>query len=347
MSKDKKNIEDFLRDKLDGLEHGYRNDWAQFEEKLERALFFYRLKIGAMISAILILVSLGIFGTSAFIESERREQATSEEAIQNWNIPESIQKQPARVGTTDEPGRRASQTGVQFWPELSSIILENQASSQKFKDAFGAPTSYNKASSERTMASRVEQGPNELVSKLLENGNRMSSRTAESSSKINQGPISMVPEPGQLSGERRTPEQEYRAASNKKLKPEADARPNQSNVELKLPLIPPKLSLNMDMTGLKAQLAKGELGELRVKPPIMPVNLERVGPYISPMQHKSRWSYALSVYPNFTFRKFKVDKDKLNRIHRDFIDATQSSERVDLALTLAQEPAVELVLLPM
>ena len=60
--------------------------------------------------------------------------------------------------------------------------------------------------------------------------------------------------------------------------------------------------------------------------------------YISPLQEKGPWSYSLNIYPNFAFRKFKVDANKRARLHSDFIDAMLSStESSGLNLNLGFE----------
>jgi hypothetical protein len=60
--------------------------------------------------------------------------------------------------------------------------------------------------------------------------------------------------------------------------------------------------------------------------------------YISPLQEKDPWSYSLNIYPNFAFRKFKVDANKRARLHSDFIDAMLSStESSGLNLNLGFE----------
>tara|TARA_R110001592_G_scaffold219477_1_gene473753 strand:+ start:146682 stop:148052 length:1371 start_codon:yes stop_codon:yes gene_type:complete len=59
--------------------------------------------------------------------------------------------------------------------------------------------------------------------------------------------------------------------------------------------------------------------------------------YISPLQEKDPWSYSLNIYPNFAFRKFRVDPNKRARLHSDFIDAMVNSEASGLNLNLGFE----------
>lgn len=64
---------------------------------------------------------------------------------------------------------------------------------------------------------------------------------------------------------------------------------------------------------------------------------ERYKPYISPLQEQNPLSYSLNVYPNFTFRKFQVLPGEEIRIHRDFIDAIQESEKSGFSLNVGFE----------
>lgn len=68
--------------------------------------------------------------------------------------------------------------------------------------------------------------------------------------------------------------------------------------------------------------------------------------YISPLQEKDPWSYSLNIYPNFAFRKFKVDANKRARLHSDFIDAmlnSTESSGVNLNLGLEVNKRVGLI----
>ena len=79
--------------------------------------------------------------------------------------------------------------------------------------------------------------------------------------------------------------------------------------------------------------------DLQLKAPIAPVALKKVeeGPYISPLQSRNPWEYSIKVYPNYTFRKFSVDEDKVNLIHRDFIDQVKTSETGGISLNVGFE----------
>lgn len=76
---------------------------------------------------------------------------------------------------------------------------------------------------------------------------------------------------------------------------------------------------------------------LRGPIPILKIEKEDVGPYVSPLQEENPMSYSLNVYPNFTFRKFKVDEDKARFMHRDFIDAVEVAESGGFSLNVGLE----------
>jgi len=60
-------------------------------------------------------------------------------------------------------------------------------------------------------------------------------------------------------------------------------------------------------------------------------------PYISPLQEKRPWTYSLNIYPNFAFREFKIDRQKRNLLHSDFIDAMQASEASGMNINIGFE----------
>ncbi|MDR9373966.1 MAG: hypothetical protein RI565_03800 [Schleiferiaceae bacterium] len=59
--------------------------------------------------------------------------------------------------------------------------------------------------------------------------------------------------------------------------------------------------------------------------------------YVSPYQHKRRWSYEISINPNFTFRKFTIEPGMENRMHQEFVDAVRHSEKTGFSLNLGLE----------
>jgi hypothetical protein len=68
-------------------------------------------------------------------------------------------------------------------------------------------------------------------------------------------------------------------------------------------------------------------------------------PYVSPLQQKNTWSYSLNVYPNFTFRKFRVNPDKVQLLHSDFIDEMQNNENRGFSLNVGFEVSKRIGLL--
>ncbi len=69
--------------------------------------------------------------------------------------------------------------------------------------------------------------------------------------------------------------------------------------------------------------------------PVLPEN-EHLA-YVSPYQHKRRWSYEVSINPNFTFRKFTIEPGMENRMHQEFVDAVRYGEKTGFSLNLGLE----------
>ena len=78
-------MEDFLREKYGQLENGFQDDWTIFEQKLERALFYKRMRVGAIVTTCLILLSIGIFSSSSFLGFKKYYQP--QQAISVRPIP--------------------------------------------------------------------------------------------------------------------------------------------------------------------------------------------------------------------------------------------------------------------
>ena len=82
-------------------------------------------------------------------------------------------------------------------------------------------------------------------------------------------------------------------------------------------------------TGFLESRSPDFVSELRRKP--------HTPRYISPLQAKNPWSYSINVYPNFTFRKFRVNPDKAYLLHSDFIDEMQNNENRGFSLNIGFE----------
>lgn len=326
-------MEDFLKEKLNGLEHNYQDDWPEFEEKLERALFFKRMRVGALVSAFLILVSIGIFGTSSFMGDDRGDKLSTqpEDAEQSTS---NTHKQETETGTTILPEKGLAEFFNQPMEEETDTDFlfadESRSEDQSRIEAKASPIKENALSSEipQNAIRQSAEVERNTTSDLAESGQAGEKALAENRSSSESAPevysIDNQPRPAN--------------SINPKGAPLASAK-MESSVELKDPLAEQEdertASLEVNTLSLDNALQQGKSKDLGVRPPVAPVKLDLSSePYISPMQERNPWSVAVSVYPNFTFRQFKVDQEKVSYIHRDFVDATQSSERGGFSLNI-------------
>ncbi len=317
MKGDKRNIEEFLKEKLDGLDAGYQNDWSQFEAKLDRAILFYRMKVGALIGVALILITLGIAGGNGLLNpSNAQESASNQSSI--------LYKLRSRAPVLHALRMRNR--------PVESIEGSNQLPSSKLSIQ---PNNEPASQSTLLVDPKDEARPLHHTSDTQPSEKLHLEARAITESLL----ASIVPAEPQLTF--RTPK--YITGT---LKPSNDANStealllagendfstlNQSFPE-QLPVTINSLDHDDFQEFIKA--SDNRNSDLTLRDPLMPLTFQKRGPYVSPMQAENPWSYSVSVYPNFTFRKFKVDKEKLNLIHRDFIDATQEAEKGGFSLNV-------------
>lgn len=248
-----RNIEDFIREKLGFLEHPESNDWAVFERKLKRALFFKRLKVlGGFTAMALCLLALNQFSPSHRLPYL---QDLSEPSAQlDWGKPtgwEAINVPPLAKKDLRELGTK----------ESGQAFLVGPASLKK-------------------PVSPIAQLP---IKKYQPDGFAIKTPLFTEAPK----PLALKTTAIQLQG---------------------------------------KLSLKMSLDRkLKEQRLKKE------------ATARKYEPYISPLQQANPWSYAINVYPNFTFRKFKVIPDRQALLHSDFVDEMASNEKSGFSLNIGLE----------
>lgn len=337
MSKERKDIEDFLKEKLDNFDSGYERDWPEFEEKLDRAYFFHRLKMGALVSVVLILISLGIFGTSAFVGTEGTDEVNAESSRAYYQqrqnpvaVQESRQHEQQNPRIKEEQGRLQPQgsqhtsdeninkntSGATASPKTSDQVITMAGASEALPDNSSVPGS---GSNVKSRSANIPMAEDKLADNAASSDGPVStSKTAPAGRRR----VMLIEESDFPAPDEHTEVTSAQPSGVVKTPP----------VERTSKAITVSLQLNTE--DLDKSLKQGEASELHVRPPVMPVEFKRPGPYVSPMQENNPWSYALLVYPNFTFRKFKVDKEKLSYIHRDFIDATQAAERGGFSLNI-------------
>ncbi len=371
MSEGNRNMEDFLKNKMDELENNFQDDWNVFEQKLERALFFKRLRIGAAMSLFLIATSIGIFGTSSIIDFNNDDEAP--------------------FGTYTEQGFQSSGSksvwkdidingGDQWTPDQTMNIsaIENEGA-YSVEDTQDRPISISGEGSESGMGKTSIQpssNDNSVIS-----GTYASGKFPNEPEKITETSFSSVPVasekvsanvkhntdvfPGQSITAGDASEDIVNAAEENDSGVK-EALAGVSNVQLVEDEIPASEAAGENIAALIAantiateedvydlsdldlkeihltpmdSWSNTEMPELQIRMPVPALRMKVAdkGPFISPLQSKSLWEFSIKVYPNFTFRKFKVDEDKANYIHRDFVDQVRASESGGFSLNIGLE----------
>lgn len=310
MKGENKNIESFLKDKLDGFDAGYQSDWSEFEHKLDRAILYYRLKVGALVGVVLILITLGIAGAGGLGDPARVNKPT---ASQPSFIYDLRSRAPFLVGIRNGNKNRTGNE-VKSHGNTGDVAAMGVSTLKAGGEQLMAAVSTGNTSDDQSLQLKMKQPELPMAA---------SSLAMKSSA-----PRSVIP-PKVETASAHSPKWE-----SKKPLADADGKKfadldQRSQRKTNIPA-----GMELDLKGLNKELEKGRQSELGVRPPILPVTLRRRAPYVSPMQGKNRWSYSISVYPNFTFRKFKVDREKMDLIHRDFIDATQEAESGGFSLNI-------------
>ena len=303
MKGDKRNIEDFIKDKLEGFDAGYQNDWAQFEAKLDRAILYYRLKVGALVGVVLILITLGIAGTEGIGQVAGSSDSASTEASFLNNLRHQAPflqaiKLRSKYGSS-KLGTPSSDVSIEASPSIAEASSEQQVSS--------ASALVKEKQEEILLLDSKADGTPGLVAVNPVKELRLSGSQQPANKSL-------------LSAKAADPVNEISTLDQEEV---ITSKPVESTLELPVAANTEYLNdLHEDQP------------ELFVRQPLMPIKFGKRAPYVSPMQAQNPWSYSLSVYPNFTFRKFKVDKEKLNLLHRDFIDATQEAEKGGFSLNV-------------
>lgn len=394
-------MEDFLKSKMDQLESNFQDDWNAFEQKLERALFFKRLRIGAALSVFLIATSIGIFGTSSIITFERAEQwpfgvltdegyqgSGSQSSWGNDHNSEDADHSGNSISNAFDSGEentndRASADVESATNDIAHLNTQSATTPSVASAATIQPSHDNTTSSDNVVASSTTSSfpsvgdiSNDIDqsstvysssdSKTIASGQKVASEDAVQTlaSETNNGSVGTIAVSAQTtSGDglvaNNGPQSQTLAtvALGAENTPPIDQTPvvadasssnsgsnglalvsNDTDAEKPLEVLRGKpLKLNVPTL---AALGGNSLEGLQVRPPIpskAPAVIKKAGPYISSLQGNSLWEYYLKVYPNFTFRKFKVDQDKQNFIHRDFVDQVQVSESGGFSLNIGLE----------
>lgn len=303
--KQKSNIEDFLRNKFEQLDAGSTGDWGAFERKLRRAIWARRARSFASLA----LFTFALFAGYNGIQNLEHGGSLNEEGnyvlevvdfseVQDEDLGEVYIVQPAsnKVEVSDEQVKEKAA----MVPEVQ-IVAKKETPNRSLYDAERTNLASAAVGASSELPLVTDQALPELVSLPDEPERLAQSLTELPSKKLESIPFFN--------------EQDLSSA-----KAESGAFQGRGAALL--------ATLDISRKGIY-------LGSpISLKPPVPLTNRSKQGHYISPLQERNPWSYAINVYPNFTFRQFKVDRKKLNLLHRDFIDAIEASERGGFSLNI-------------
>ncbi|WP_417610783.1 hypothetical protein [Owenweeksia hongkongensis] len=346
-------MEDFLKEKLGHGEDNFTNDWPAFEQKLERALFFKQMRVGAMVSVVLILLSIGFFSSSSFSRFNVFQNESSTEAYRGdgrfsafnserktaRNIDaaskvavNSKANEQVQAETRTEDGAEITTASTTEYTENSKTKIPNG----KAQTTVAAVDIYKEESTPNINEPTpdTEDGVVILASSTEQNSvkeeptdvvvSEESEIVAMATSKVNAGEDVSSSSPSADDSDVATPEKTRGVASHgQALIPDGLESSNfKANVK--------PIELMVDIR---------DVNNMSLKAPVIPMKLvpAKKEAYVSPLQEKKPWSYSIKVYPNFTYRKFTVAANKMPYIHRDFIDQVKVSESGGFSLNVGFE----------
>jgi hypothetical protein len=314
VKQEKRNIEDFLKDKLDGFDAGYQNDWSQFETKLDRAILYYRMKVGALIGVVLLLITLGVAGGEGLsnLTNTDNRSAASPAFLHSLR-----QRAPFILGKDNiRLANSASSSSAQINEQTNTrgVVMLNDTE--------------DKPSDETYQKAQLALADEMVTLKIKSPQSHLIASKESSLPGIQKGGISSSGKP--TMNEIISPKEEMLVVEGNN-RPEEDVIMASRSMETPV-AVDDHYVLEPDL--LYTATDQVQQSQLDIRPVILPAKFKKAPAYISPLQAKNPWSYSVSVYPNFTFRKFKVDREKLNLIHRDFIDATQEAESGGFSLNV-------------
>lgn len=346
MINEQKNMEDFLREKLSHGEEDFTDDWSVFEQKLERATFFKQMRVGALVSVVLIMLSIGFFGGSSFsrfnvfqsASNQSSESYRGEGRFSDFSSDKNLDHKSvaASKNLNEELGKS---TEVKL---SSQSVVETSASKQvepakkaiAFRDVSASSNNNVKSADIKPAGSAIIEKPiaeGEATSQTFVAGQEPTSETT-------------------LAEETQLAMADDELNAEEELIPEVAAEPagliasNSRKVSGGggQALIPDGLvtsNYKANVKPIELMIDPRDVKTMSLKAPVIPMKLTPATkePYVSPLQEKSPWSYSIKVYPNFTYRKFSVAANKMPYIHRDFIDQVKVSESGGFSLNVGFE----------
>lgn len=334
-------MEDFLRDKFSHGQPDFENDWSDFEQKLDRALFFKQMRVGALVSVVLIMLSVAFFGGTSFLRLGQSTASQIEKQVQKYygtgsynsfgeessEVAYQEVKQPNAELYKEEAEDKLTPEQLEVTPVkvVAAVDGTEVAESKKLAtEAFpkedvpqakssaivaATPTSGTSGVAETSM--QTGPGINPIAEDNLGQADYVGEETASEPSFTEEKVVLAAKNSG------------YRTSGFSLMpdgKSESNYKPNNRPT-----------ALLFDMSSVN---------ELKIREPIVPVNLRPSKPseaYVSPMQEVNPWSYSVKVYPNYTYRKFVVAPNKMQYIHRDFVDQVEVSETGGFSLNVGFE----------
>ncbi len=323
----KNNIEDFLKDKFTELDNAPMNDWGAFEKKLNRALWFSRARSMAAFSLFILALVAG-FNSIQNI-GETKALGVQEE---NYQL-EELKAKPTE-NTQDVLLYRSQ-------PEETDLknFKKNNLSS-KSKPFAGEQAAISNSTKVKHTAAKTDIKEEKVRAVAILENKQATYNAAIVAAPVKQAKAVVLTDVSDINTENTiTDEVEQIEVSNEKpvvnnipVLQQKDFTPvveMQSASEIFMfteqgELIPRRNMLDLDFARNGAFLLGGPRS-LMAPIPVNGYSTKRKR-YISHLQAQNPWSYSINVYPNFTFRKFSVDRKKVNLLHRDFVDAIEASE---------------------
>jgi hypothetical protein len=295
------NIEDFLKKKLDNLENQFQGDWDVFEQKLERALFLKQLRRLAFMGGFGVLLTAAFLGSNYYTYNQYNEAST------NYYEARTMPISTLSTSYVTEPTEIAAQQTIEPQQkdrtEVEKVI---EPAVNTTSISAEVPVQVEEAVASASLSASINPiiatGDDEQIDEAEDVMDDELFVDTESIIDLAKKPLySMLPR--------------YNARSLQQSKDD---------------------DYVLDLGAKKSEFAFAPM-VLKAPIPITNISVADNGPYVSPLQEKSPWSYSLNVYPNFTFREFKVDEDQASFIHRDFVDVVEVAESGGFSLNIGFE----------
>ncbi len=362
MSQKKQNIEDFLKSSLDRVETPVAVDWSAFEKKLDKAVFRRRVKWSGVFG-LLLLVSLGVLDPSNTLHHWVSNTKVAGEQI--GIAPFSSTGNFAVWSITDNPAVKAIEQPVEVSIKPKNILVGKNLNSTT-KVPTTSVTANNGALANTPLGNKdglatkfisshtpdQAEGGNNTIFEGETGSQGSSSVVALVDSAMAEGAESTVAIEEDNHGELSI------IAGFPKSHVSTSYTSHESGVEKPAALdVAPKPAVSINWKEELAGISfMDSASNIFINPRSIdfslaatnydlrdPIDDERFneskasGPYISPLHKNTVWEYSLNVYPSFTYRKFSVDENKSEYIHRDFVDQVKVSEHGKFSLNIGAE----------